>query len=93
MTKAAAERCPGLYCGRTLLANDTWGDCGACPQGYRVTDNSSACTLCLDHPSTYDWLYLGFMAVIALIMHWFFIDMGVKSKTYAHKNTLKCLIQ
>lgn len=77
-----AERCPGIYCGRTALGNDTWSECGACPQGFRVLANSSLCVPCLNDPSTYVWLYLGFMAIVALIMHWFFIDMAAKKQSF-----------
>lgn len=73
-------KCPGKYCGQTDLGNDTFSDCGACPRGFRVDENSSICKLCEDLPSTYDWLYLGFMAIMPLIMHWFFIDSAAKER-------------
>lgn len=80
---ASKTKCPGLYCGRTLLENTTlsilWSDCGACPRGYRVNDKSE-CALCETNPSTYDWLYLGFMAILPLILHWFFIDISAKER-------------
>lgn len=66
-------RCPGMYCGRELLPDGNWSECGACPRGYRV-NASSACVLCDDAPVFYDWLYLGFMAVLVLVLHWFCID-------------------
>lgn len=65
--------CPGQYCGRQLLLDGNWSDCGACPRGFRV--NASACEPCEDAPMFYDWLYLGFMALLALVLHWFCIDM------------------
>lgn len=66
--------CPGLYCGRQLLADGNWSEeCGACPRGFR-TNASSACIPCDDEPIFYDWLYLGFMALLALVLHWFCID-------------------
>ncbi|XP_015591184.1 JNK1/MAPK8-associated membrane protein [Cephus cinctus] len=68
----ALVRCPGLYCGRELLLDGNWSDCGACPRGFRT--NSSACVPCDDVPMFYDWLYLGFMALLALVLHWFCID-------------------
>lgn len=67
-------RCPGMYCGREPAPNDTWSDCGACPRGFR-SNASSACVECDDNPMFYDWLYLGFMALLALVLHWFCIDM------------------
>lgn len=70
------ERCPGIYCGRTLQ-NGTWSECGACPRGSRVNE-SFACATCMDELSAYSWLYLGFMAMLPLMLHWFFIDMDAK---------------
>lgn len=51
-----------------------WSDCGACPRGFRA-NASSICVPCDDEPMLYDWLYLGFMALVALVLHWFCIDM------------------
>ncbi|XP_015120209.1 JNK1/MAPK8-associated membrane protein [Diachasma alloeum] len=68
------EKCPGLYCGRELLEDGNWTECGACPRGFR-TNESSICVPCEDAPMFYDWLYLGFMALLALVLHWFCIDM------------------
>jgi len=72
-------RCPGIYCGRELLLDGNWTDCGACPRGFR-SNLSSACVPCEDMPMFYDWLYLGFMALLALVLHWFFIDMVAMSR-------------
>ncbi|XP_012275873.1 JNK1/MAPK8-associated membrane protein [Orussus abietinus] len=69
-----STRCPGLYCGRELLLDGNWSDCGACPRGFR-TNGSSICIPCEDAPMFYDWLYLGFMALLALVLHWSCIDM------------------
>ncbi|BES93188.1 Protein of unknown function (DUF766) [Nesidiocoris tenuis] len=66
-------RCPGLYCGRSLLPSGNWSDCGACPRGFR-TNESSYCTPCDSQPVFYDWLYLGFMTFSPLVLHWFCID-------------------
>jgi hypothetical protein len=74
-------RCPGLYCGREILSNGSWSNCGACPRGYR-TNGSSACIECNDRPEFYDWLYLGFMALLALVLHWFSIDTATKRRRY-----------
>lgn len=63
-----------MYCGRELLSNGSWSACGACPRGFRA-NASSACVPCDDTPLLYDWLYLGFMALLALVLHWFCIDM------------------
>lgn len=93
-------KCPGLYCGRTfiydqLAANVTaaWSACGACPQGFRVhivqeRNGGSVCMPCLDEPATYDWLYLGFMAVVPLILHWFSIDMAARSAQFTRAQLL-----
>jgi len=78
-------RCPGLYCGRELL-NGSWSSCGACPRGYR-TDDLSVCVECNDSPEFYDWLYLGFMALLALVLHWFSIDTASKRRRYFHNNS------
>lgn len=66
--------CPGKYCGRVSYDNGTWSGCGACPRGYRANDES-ICLLCMETLSLYDWLYLGFMTLLLLVLHWFFIDM------------------
>ncbi|XP_063977517.1 JNK1/MAPK8-associated membrane protein isoform X2 [Diachasmimorpha longicaudata] len=68
------EKCPGLYCGREFLEDGNWTECGACPRGFK-TNESSICVPCTDTPMFYDWLYLGFMALLALVLHWFCIDM------------------
>lgn len=81
----ASSLCPGLFCGRTPVGNESWSECGACPQGFRVTDNSSSvpaslCVPCLDGPSTESWMYLGFITIMTMIMHWFFIDMAANKQ-------------
>lgn len=73
--------CPGLYCGRTLLSDGNWSTCGACPRGHRP-NASSACSPCTDQPSFYDWLYLGFMALMPLVLHWFCIDVAAKRRSF-----------
>ncbi|KAK3796160.1 hypothetical protein RRG08_018159 [Elysia crispata] len=67
--------CPGRYCGRT----EAGGECGACPRGY-APDASSMCLRCNSSPSFYDWLYLGFMALVPLVLHWTFIDLFCRPK-------------
>ncbi|KAF2881612.1 hypothetical protein ILUMI_24555 [Ignelater luminosus] len=74
--------CPGWYCGKTYLPNNTLGECGACPRGYRRNDSTFICELCEDSPLFYDWLYLGFMVLLALVLHWFFIDMVVMRRSF-----------
>ncbi|GBP03899.1 hypothetical protein EVAR_74711_1 [Eumeta japonica] len=76
---SAVRTCPGLYCGRTELADGQWSDCGACLRGFR-TNESSYCIPCTDEPSLYDWQYLGFMVLLPLVLHWFFIDMVTRDK-------------
>lgn len=84
------NKCPGLYCGRVLLeaiSNESapnWSDCGACPRGFRVSAASdfSQCMPCENYPSAYDWLYLGFMGCLPLILHWFFIDLAAKERWF-----------
>ncbi|CAH1793123.1 unnamed protein product [Owenia fusiformis] len=73
------EKCPGRYCGRRLLENGSLGDCGACEWGYKAVN--SLCTLCEDAPTFYDWLYLAFMLIATLALHWFFIDYTNKKKS------------
>ncbi|KAL7301444.1 hypothetical protein TKK_0005884 [Trichogramma kaykai] len=73
MYDLSLTRCPGMYCGRTLLTSGNWSRCGACPRGFR-SNGSSICLPCEDSPTFYDWLYLGFMALLGLVLHWFCID-------------------
>ncbi|KAJ8962617.1 hypothetical protein NQ318_001010 [Aromia moschata] len=68
-------RCPGWYCGRISLPNGDLSECGPCPRGFRRNDTTFICEPCTDNPTFYDWLYLGFMVMLVLILHWFFIDM------------------
>ncbi|XP_004837515.1 JNK1/MAPK8-associated membrane protein isoform X3 [Heterocephalus glaber] len=69
--------CLGLYCGKTLLfkngSTEIYGECGVCPRGQR-TNVQKYCQPCTESPELYDWLYLGFMAMLPLILHWFFIE-------------------
>ncbi|GFS21636.1 Jnk1/mapk8-associated membrane protein [Elysia marginata] len=67
--------CPGRYCGRAEVG----AECGACPRGY-APDASSICHRCDSNPSFYDWLYLGFMALVPLVLHWTFIDLFCRPK-------------
>ncbi|NWQ75538.1 JKAMP protein, partial [Columbina picui] len=82
--------CLGLYCGRIVLAvngsAETYGDCGVCPRGQR-TDDKKICRECVGSPDLYDWLYLGFMAMLPLVLHWFFIEW------YSGKKSSSALLQ
>ena len=75
-----ALKCPGLYCGRTELENKTLSDCGACLRGFRVPDGDYICKPCEKDLATYDWLYLGFNAILPLIIHWFCIDLNAQQR-------------
>ncbi|XP_022333142.2 JNK1/MAPK8-associated membrane protein-like [Crassostrea virginica] len=74
------ERCPGLYCGRIPLGDNNYSECGACPRGYQP-DEQSICLPCDSEPTFYDWMYLAFMALLSLVLHWFFIDYTNRKKT------------
>lgn len=81
MMKQDLMHCPGLYCGRSPTADGNWSSCGACPRGYR-TNHSWACVPCMGEPNFYDWLYMGFMAMLPLVLHWLSIDMAVKRRSF-----------
>ncbi|CAG7836150.1 unnamed protein product [Allacma fusca] len=62
--------CPGLYCGRRVLQEgNIWGACGSCPRGFRRNDQNYVCTPCQSDLLLYDWLYLGFMALLPVLLH------------------------
>ncbi|XP_030763417.1 JNK1/MAPK8-associated membrane protein [Sitophilus oryzae] len=75
--------CPGWYCGKIQLDDDKFSECGSCPRGYRRNDLTFICEPCTDSPQLYDWLYLGFMVLIVLILHWFFIDMIAMRRSFS----------
>ncbi|XP_060073256.1 JNK1/MAPK8-associated membrane protein-like [Ylistrum balloti] len=77
--KVSLVKCPGMYCGRKDTGGGTYSECGACPRGYQP-DPDTICQRCEDSPKFYDWLYLGFMALLSLVFHWFFIDFTNKRK-------------
>ncbi|XP_068152271.1 JNK1/MAPK8-associated membrane protein isoform X1 [Drosophila tropicalis] len=87
MTTTIPSRCPGAYCGRSLLENGSWSNCGVCSRGYRVDENY-ACTPCRDELSTYSWLYLGFMTMLPLMMHCVCIDMDAKDRKFSRKQLI-----
>lgn len=74
--------CPGWYCGRISLPNGEISDCGPCPRGFRRNETTFICEPCMDNPTFYDWLYLGFMVLLVLILHCFFIDMVSMRRRY-----------
>ncbi|XP_050524542.1 JNK1/MAPK8-associated membrane protein [Daktulosphaira vitifoliae] len=91
-------RCPGYYCGRRLLANGRTSDCGSCPTGTRV-NAFHMCQPCTDTPSSYDWMYLLFMAVVPLLFHAVYIDLSsiswasqVKSDNSRNKTKTKIVL-
>ncbi|XP_062863317.1 JNK1/MAPK8-associated membrane protein [Trichomycterus rosablanca] len=69
MAVEMSSTCPGLYCGKTTFN----GSCGVCPRGERV-NMDKICQKCEESPELYDCLYLGFMAMLPLVLHWFFIE-------------------
>ncbi|XP_002001191.3 JNK1/MAPK8-associated membrane protein [Drosophila mojavensis] len=81
------DRCPGLYCGKSLQENGTWSNCGVCPRGTRV-NASFACTPCRDELTSYSWLYLCFMSMLPFMMHCFFIDMDAKDRKFSRKQLI-----
>ncbi|KAL7643683.1 UNVERIFIED_CONTAM: hypothetical protein RMT77_005666 [Armadillidium vulgare] len=75
------SQCPGKYCGRTLMSNGSWSPCGACERGLR-RNTTSACEICSDDPTFYDWFYLGFMVLLPLIYHLVCIDNSAKRRKF-----------
>lgn len=75
-------RCPGYYCGRRELSNGRTSDCGSCPTGTRV-NSFHICQPCTDSPSSYDWMYLLFMAAVPLLFHAVYIDLSLSSIMWA----------
>ena len=61
-----------------------------CPRGER-TNLQKACQRCTETPELYDWLYLGFMAMLPLVLHWFFIEWYSGKKRYRH-TSFNCII-
>nr|CAH7733945.1 unnamed protein product [Callosobruchus chinensis] len=75
--------CPGWYCGKVLMPDGELGACGSCPRGFRRNDTNFICEPCTDTPALYDWLYLGFMVLLMLILHWFSIDLVSMRRTFS----------
>ncbi|XP_019881553.1 JNK1/MAPK8-associated membrane protein [Aethina tumida] len=77
--------CPGQYCGRELLPNGNLSDCGSCPRGFRRNASTYICEPCTDNPLLYDWLYLGFVVLLELVLHWFFIDKVIMIRSFCKR--------
>ncbi|VEN55271.1 unnamed protein product [Callosobruchus maculatus] len=75
--------CPGWYCGKVLMPDGELSGCGSCPRGFRRNDTTFICEPCTDTPALYDWLYLGFMVLLMLILHWFSIDLVSMRRTFS----------
>lgn len=76
------QTCPGYYCGRRSLGNGQISDCGSCPTGTRV-NSYHMCEPCIDLPTSYDWMYLLFMATVPLLFHAVYIDLSLSSISWA----------
>ncbi|XP_029317099.1 JNK1/MAPK8-associated membrane protein isoform X3 [Cottoperca gobio] len=86
MSVAMSSTCPGTYCGRMMVNGSVEGECGVCPRGERA-NLQNVCERCTESPELYDWLYLGFMAMLPLVLHWFFIEW------YSGKKSSSALLQ
>lgn len=75
-------RCPGYYCGRRDLGNGRTSECGSCPVGTKV-NSFHICQQCMDSPTSYDWMYLLFMAAVPLLFQAVYIDLSLSSITWA----------
>ncbi|CAF1407127.1 unnamed protein product [Rotaria sp. Silwood1] len=75
LEKSKVSICPGLYCG--YQNNST--NCGGCQRGYRV-NNEKICQLCNEPLSLYNFMYIIFMALLALSFHWYCINRLRKKK-------------
>lgn len=74
-------RCPGSYCGRMLINETTYSDCGACERGYirNISDSKSACVKCNSNLDNYELLFLAFNCIVPLLIHLFLIDFTSKT--------------
>ncbi|CAI5450331.1 unnamed protein product [Caenorhabditis angaria] len=65
------------YCGRYFEANSSDFSCRACPWGFRATSGeSSPCEPCQTQLPAYDWMYLLFVALLPLLLHFQFVRHG-----------------
>lgn len=85
---AKLKPCPGFYCGRSKLLDGNYSACGSCPRGFK-TNQYSECVECNDELILYDWLYLGFMALLPLLLHFSSIENKVLRSS---RNTLILVI-
>ncbi|XP_053213109.1 JNK1/MAPK8-associated membrane protein-like [Panonychus citri] len=85
------NKCPGIYCGRVIFDNETISQCMSCPSGTRSSTSypftpsteikvPSQCIECSETLGAHDWFYLGFMALILLIMEWYIIDYSIRRR-------------
>uniref|UniRef100_A0A674N1B8 Jnk1/mapk8 associated membrane protein n=1 Tax=Takifugu rubripes TaxID=31033 RepID=A0A674N1B8_TAKRU len=86
-----SSTCPGLYCDNsfnfgTIFSYLLCVSFEVCPRGER-TNLQKICERCTESPELYDWLYLGFMAMLPLVLHWFFIEW------YSGKKSSSALLQ
>lgn len=51
------------------------------------------CEPCTESPELYDWLYLGFMAMLPLVLHWFFIEWYSGKKRWVLMMTVMIFIR
>jgi hypothetical protein len=71
-------KCPGYYCGRMPLPNDTFSDCGSCDRGWKRNDKY-ICVQCNDKLELYDLLFLAFNIIVPFLIHLFLIDYTTKT--------------
>ena len=75
--------CPGLYCGRTLINDSYYTNCGKCDRGWRVGNNThSICEECLGTPNKNDWFFLAFHVIFVLVLHWVAIDFSARRRSF-----------
>jgi len=67
-----AMPCHGLYCARLRMPGGNFSDCRACPRGFRKSLHE--CIPWDQELQLYDWLYLGIMALLPIILHFTCID-------------------
>jgi hypothetical protein len=73
-------KCPGYYCGRMPVTNETFSDCGACDRGWKRNEEF-VCVKCDEELQLYDFLFLAFNCIVPLLIHLFLIDFTIKYKT------------
>lgn len=71
-------KCPGSYCGRMPLGNDTFSDCGACDRGWKRNEKF-ICEKCENPLEIYDLLFLAFNILVPFLIHLFLIDITTKT--------------